>query len=84
MLQVRREKESWRPDYGLLEKNTEENAEDNTEETLKKSGVGTQEIVKEVMSRETGGGHKKGKCGMIFFYPAPATPALKGKMLLGF
>ena len=35
MLQVRREKESWRPDYGLLEKNTEENAEDNTEETLK-------------------------------------------------
>ena len=40
MLQVRREKESWRPDYGLLEETTEENAEDNEEETLTREIVG--------------------------------------------
>ena len=45
MLQVGREKKIWRPDYGLLEETTEENAGDNEEETL---------------TREIGGGRNTG------------------------
>ena len=40
MLQVGREKKIWRPDYGLLEETTEENAGDNEEETLTREIVG--------------------------------------------